>query len=122
MPPRIISAIMPSINCSLLLLVFATWRLALQDRLTGSGDPVLAAIGDQWTEVPHGVAAEHMLSHVATVVLDPQGAAVVALPAGKYVVQPQRAAGLMGTAAPANVTVVDGTLTPVVLAYDTGMR
>jgi ring-1,2-phenylacetyl-CoA epoxidase subunit PaaC len=27
------------------LLVFATWRLALLDRLTGSGDPVLAAIG-----------------------------------------------------------------------------
>ncbi|GAA3351966.1 phenylacetate-CoA oxygenase subunit PaaC [Amorphoplanes nipponensis] len=27
------------------LLVFATWRLALLDRLTASGDPVLAAIG-----------------------------------------------------------------------------
>jgi ring-1,2-phenylacetyl-CoA epoxidase subunit PaaC len=27
------------------LLVFATWRLALLDRLAGSGDPVLAAIG-----------------------------------------------------------------------------
>jgi ring-1,2-phenylacetyl-CoA epoxidase subunit PaaC len=27
------------------LLVFATWRLAILDRLTGSGDPVLAAIG-----------------------------------------------------------------------------
>ncbi|AGZ42436.1 1,2-phenylacetyl-CoA epoxidase subunit PaaC [Actinoplanes friuliensis] len=27
------------------LLVFATWRLALLDRLTGSADPVLAAIG-----------------------------------------------------------------------------
>jgi ring-1,2-phenylacetyl-CoA epoxidase subunit PaaC len=27
------------------LLVFATWRLAVLDRLTGSGDPVLAAIG-----------------------------------------------------------------------------
>jgi ring-1,2-phenylacetyl-CoA epoxidase subunit PaaC len=27
------------------LLVFATWRLAILDRLSGSGDPVLAAIG-----------------------------------------------------------------------------
>ena len=61
-------------------------------------------------------------ANVATVVLDPQGAAVVALPAGKYVVQPQRVAGLMGTAASANTTVVDGTMTPVVLAYDTGIR
>ncbi len=61
-------------------------------------------------------------ANVATVVLDPLGAAVVALPAGKYVVQPQRAAGLMGTAAAANVTVVDGTMTPVALEYDTGIR
>ena len=59
---------------------------------------------------------------VATVVLDAQGSAVVALPAGNYVVQPQPAEGLMGTAESMNVTVVDGTLTPVVLAYDTGIR
>lgn len=59
---------------------------------------------------------------VATVVLDAQGAAVVALPAGNYVVQAQPAAGLMGTPESMNVTVVDGTLTPVVLSYDTGIR
>ncbi len=59
---------------------------------------------------------------VATVVLDARGAAVVALPVGEYVVQPQRVAGLMGTAAATDVTVVDGTLTPVVLSYDTGIR
>lgn len=58
----------------------------------------------------------------ATVVLDAQGSAVVALPAGNYVVQPQPAAGLMGTPESMNVTVVDGTLTPVVLSYDTGIR
>ena len=60
--------------------------------------------------------------NVATVVLDAGGAAVVALPAGNYVVQPQPVAGLMGTAASTDVTVVDGTLTPVVLSYDTGIR
>ena len=59
---------------------------------------------------------------VATVILDAKGAAVVALPAGRYVVQPQRAAGLMGTAAASEVTVVEGLLTPVVLSYDTGIR
>jgi DNA-binding transcriptional MerR regulator len=31
--------------------------------------PVLAAIGAQWPEVPHGIAVEHLLSHVASVVL-----------------------------------------------------
>lgn len=59
---------------------------------------------------------------VATVVLDAQGSAVVAIGAGDYVVQPQPAEGLMGTAEPVNVTVMDGALTPVVLSYDTGIR
>jgi hypothetical protein len=59
---------------------------------------------------------------VATVVLDTQGAAIVTLPAGNYVVQPQPAEGLMGTAESMNVAVVNGTLTPVVLSYDTGIR
>ena len=60
---------------------------------------------------------------VATVVLDDRGmVALVPLPAGSYVVQAQPANGLMGTPEPQNVTVVDGTITPVVLAYDTGIR
>jgi len=59
---------------------------------------------------------------VATVVLDAKGTALVALPAGGYVVQPRPANGLMGTPEPQNVTIVDGTITPVALAYDTGIR
>jgi hypothetical protein len=59
---------------------------------------------------------------VATVVLDALGAAAVDLPPGDYVVQAQPADGLMGTPGPVNVTVVDGALTPVALAYDTGIR
>jgi hypothetical protein len=59
---------------------------------------------------------------MATVVLDAEGSAVVALPAGGYVVEPRPVEGLMGTAESMHVTVVDGTLTPVVLAYDTGIR
>jgi hypothetical protein len=59
---------------------------------------------------------------LATVVLDPQGAGVVGLPAGDYVLRAQPQAGLMGTPEAMEVTVVDGTLTPVVLSYDTGIR
>ncbi len=59
---------------------------------------------------------------VATAVTDPEGLATVALPAGEYVVQPQPVQGMMGTAEQQTVTVVDGTMTPVTLAYDTGIR
>ena len=59
---------------------------------------------------------------VATVVLDANGAGVVTLPAGKYVVRGQPAAGLMATPEPMDVTISNGQLTPVVLSYDTGIR
>ena len=59
---------------------------------------------------------------VATLETDANGAASVDLFPGTYAVEPQPAAGLMGTAAAQEVTVVDGTLTPVLLAYDTGIR
>lgn len=59
---------------------------------------------------------------VARVVTDPEGLVTVALPAGDYVIQPQPVEGLMGTAEQQAVTVVDGALTPVTLAYDTGIR
>ena len=59
---------------------------------------------------------------VTTVVTDPVGAAFAALPAGNYVVRAQPVEGLMGTPEAQNVTVVDGTMAPVTLAYDTGIR
>ena len=59
---------------------------------------------------------------VARVTLDAQGFAFVEVPAGGYVVEPQPVDGLMGTAEPTSVTVVDGTATPVTLGYDTGIR
>ena len=59
---------------------------------------------------------------VATLVTDANGTASVALFPGTYTVEPQPAAGLMGTAASQEVKVVDGTMTPVLLAYDTGIR
>lgn len=59
---------------------------------------------------------------VARVLTDERGTAVASLPAGNYVVRPQPVVGLMGTAAEQAVTIVDGALTPVLLAYDTGIR
>src|SRR5687768_1406836 len=68
------------------------------------------------------VVQDAQRNNVATVVLDAGGAAVVALPVGQYIVQPQPVVGLMGTAASTDVAVLDGPLTPVVLSYDTGIR
>jgi DNA-binding transcriptional MerR regulator len=41
--------------------VVATWEHVLR--------PVLGAVGEQWSKVAHGIAVEHMLSHIAAVVL-----------------------------------------------------
>jgi hypothetical protein len=41
--------------------VLETWETLLR--------PVLAAVGVQWPVLPHGVAVEHLLSHVVTVAL-----------------------------------------------------
>jgi DNA-binding transcriptional MerR regulator len=38
-----------------------TWEAVLR--------PVLGAVGERWAELPHGVAAEHVLSHVAAAAL-----------------------------------------------------
>ena len=39
------------------------------DRAVDDQTAFLQQLGDQWPDVPHGVAAEHLLSHIATVVL-----------------------------------------------------
>jgi hypothetical protein len=83
------------------------------------GDPACA---------PRPVAAAKVVvvdaqgRELTTVVLDAQGAGVVGVPAGDYVLRAQPQAGLMGTPEAMEVTVVDGTLTPIVLPYDTGIR
>ena len=59
---------------------------------------------------------------VARLVTDANGIASVALMPGEYAVEPQPAAGLMGTAASQEVTVVAGAMASVLLAYDTGIR
>lgn len=60
---------------------------------------------------------------VARVRTDTEGAAVVELPAGRYVLVPQPVGGLMGTAPPVTVDLVNGAEPGVVtVAYDTGIR
>jgi hypothetical protein len=59
---------------------------------------------------------------VATVATGADGTVLVAVPAGNYVLQPQAVTGMMGGAQPVNVTVVDGSATPAVVSYDTGIR
>ena len=59
---------------------------------------------------------------VAKATTDAAGSFKVSLPAGSYVVEPQPAAGLMGTPGPQPVTVQDGSVSKVDLVYDTGIR
>ncbi len=50
------------------------------------------------------------------------GMAVIDLPAGEYVLEPQPVQGMMGMAKPMSVTVGDGGPTEVTILYDTGIR
>jgi len=61
-------------------------------------------------------------AEIARTVTAADGSFLVELRAGEYVVEPQPAEGLLGTAAPQNVTVADGAVAAVQLDYDTGIR
>jgi hypothetical protein len=61
-------------------------------------------------------------AEVARATTDATGAFTVSLPAGAYTVEPQPAAGLMGTAPAQPVTVQDGSVAKIDLVYDTGIR
>ena len=61
-------------------------------------------------------------TQVARATTGADGTFFVDLPAGRYVVEPQAVAGLMGTAGPQNVTVDAGMASAVQLDYDTGIR
>jgi len=61
-------------------------------------------------------------AEVGRTVTAADGSFFVELAAGEYVVEPQPAAGLLGTPAPQDVTVADGAATTIQLDYDTGIR
>ncbi|MGH2475520.1 MAG: hypothetical protein ACRDIL_09665, partial [Candidatus Limnocylindrales bacterium] len=59
---------------------------------------------------------------VGKATLDAAGSALIDLPPGDYVVRAAEIDGLMGVPEPQQTVVVEGVATPVVLAYDTGIR
>lgn len=59
---------------------------------------------------------------VARVTTDRQGRATLSLPAGAYTVRPQPVEGLMGTPSEIDLVVAAGSPTPLVIAYETGIR
>lgn len=61
-------------------------------------------------------------SELARVVTGADGSFFVELPAGEYVVEPQAVEGLLGTAGPQKVSVVNGNAVAIQLDYDTGIR
>ena len=61
-------------------------------------------------------------SQVAQTVTAADGSFFVAVPAEDYTVEPRPVDGLIGTAAPLEVSVKDGIATQVQLEYDTGIR
>lgn len=62
-------------------------------------------------------------AEVARTTTDAEGMATVELPPGRYLLEPQPVEGLMGTAPPIDVTVIqDAVMDPVTVAYDTGIR
>lgn len=62
-------------------------------------------------------------SQVASGTTDAAGDLVLRLPAGSYLVTPQPASGVMGTASPIPIQIVAGaSQAPVIVVYDTGIR
>ena len=60
---------------------------------------------------------------VARITTDVDGEARLAIESGRYILVPQPVDGLLGTAAPVEVTVREGTeADPVTISYDTGIR
>jgi hypothetical protein len=87
--------------------------------------PVVRPNDPNCADRPVAGATVHILDatglEVATLTTDGAGSFVVALPAGRYRVQADPVAGLMGAAPAADVDVA-GTLALVQLGYDTGIR
>ena len=68
------------------------------------------------------VAADEAGNEVATVVSGLDGSFFLAVPAGSYIVTGTMVEGLMGAPDPSTVTVVEGGVAQIQLAYDTGIR
>jgi hypothetical protein len=59
---------------------------------------------------------------IGSAVTAPDGRVIITVAPGDYTITADAVEGLMGTPAPVPVTVVEGTMAPVDLAFDTGIR
>lgn len=111
------------------------WPSPLGDGRTGIGGTALAGPVCPVERVPPDPAcAPRPVAGATIVIRDGSGSEIartvtaadgwffVELPAGDYLVEPQAAEGLMGTAGRQDVRVVDGSAAQVQVEYDTGIR
>lgn len=86
-------------------------------------DPPDPACEDRPVAGAEIVAVDAQGQEVARASSDAEGRFSLALPAGEYQLVPQPVEGLLGTASPTEIVVVDGApLEPVTIVYDTGIR
>lgn len=86
-------------------------------------DPPDPACEDRPVEGAEIVALDAQGQEVARASTDDQGGFRLDLLAGEYQLVPQPVEGLLGTASPTRIVVVDGVpLEPVTIVYDTGIR
>ena len=86
-------------------------------------DPPDPACEDRPVAGAEIVAIDATGQEVARASTDADGRFTLVVPAGEYQVVPQPVDGLLGTAAPTEIVVVEGApLEPVTIVYDTGIR
>jgi len=86
-------------------------------------DPPDPACEDRPVAGAEIVAVGAQGQEVARASSDAEGGFSLALPVGEYQLVPQPVEGLMGTASPTAIVVVEGArLEPVTILYDTGIR
>jgi hypothetical protein len=86
-------------------------------------DPPDPACADRPVAGAEIVAVDARGQEVARASTDAEGGFTLSLPAGEYQLVPQPVEGLLGTASPTAIVVVDGApLDPVTIVYDTGIR
>jgi len=86
-------------------------------------DPPDPACEDRPVAGAEIVAIDATGQEVARASTDADGRFTLALPVGEYQLVPQPVEGLLGTASPTEIVVVDGALLePLTIVYDTGIR
>jgi hypothetical protein len=86
-------------------------------------DPPDPACEDRPVAGAEIIAVDAHGQEIARASTDAEGGFTLALPAGEYQLVPQPVEGLLGTASPTAIVVVDGApLDPVTIVYDTGIR